>query len=588
MTTTDVLTVPFLDLGAVNEPLRDDFERAWRAVLGHGRFVGGAEVDRFEDEFAAFCGASSCVGVANGTDALELILLGLGIGRGDEVIVPANTFVATAEAVCAAGARPVFVDVLPDTLQIDPAAVAAAVTPATAAVMAVHLFGQMADVDALAAVAGRHGIALVEDAAQAHGARFAGRRAGSVGIAGGLQLLSGQEPRSARRRRGGGHLGRRRSPRGCAALSNHGRAADDRHRHDARGRNSRLDTLQAAVLSAKLPWLDEHNAGRAAAMDALPHGPSGRVPAAVGPSRRPPRAPPGGRGGRRPAAGHERTERERDRMGDPLPGPVPPPARLRPSRRRAPAGRGAGGGADPLAADVAIDHRRRGVEGLRGPVGGRRVSRPHQGDRGAPGPEDTIPRVADVRDEETREGSGGWAHRLPPRRLSTDEILRLCLLAGLIVVVGAAIGFVSSWLIQAQYGARSEILYTLREDQPTGFLREDRNLTTQVVLIDSRPVLEPVAVANGLTVDQLADKVTASVAEGSEIIEIEVRDADRREGLRLVNAVTRQYLAVANGTADENRSYLEDQLESIEAQLSAPGTTAGSTRGAELPQERTS
>ena len=126
----------------------------------------------------------------------------------------------------------------------------------------------------------------------------------------------------------------------------------------------------------------------------------------------------------------------------------------------------------------------------------------------------------------------------------------------------------SSWLIQAQYGARSEILYTLREDQPTGFLREDRNLTTQVVLIDSRPVLEPVAVANGLTVNQLADKVTASVAEGSEIIEIEVRDADRREGLRLVNAVTRQYLAVANGTADENRTYLEDQLESIEAQLS--------------------
>lgn len=207
------------------------------------------------------------------------------------------------------------------------------------------------------------------------------------------------------------------------------------------------------------------------------------------------------------------------------------------------------------------------------------MSRPRQGDRGAPGPEDTIPRVADVHDEETREGSGVWAHRLAPRRLSTDEILRLCLLAGLIVVIGAAIGFVSSWLIQAQYGARSEILYTLREDQPTGFLREDRNLTTQVVLIDSRPVLEPVAVANGLTVDQLADKVTASVAEGSEIIEIEVRDADRREGLRLVDAVTGQYLAVANGTADENRTYLEGQLESIESQLSAPGTTAAQRAG---------
>jgi hypothetical protein len=203
------------------------------------------------------------------------------------------------------------------------------------------------------------------------------------------------------------------------------------------------------------------------------------------------------------------------------------------------------------------------------------VSRPHHDDRGAPGLGDTNPEVADMRDEETREGSGVWAHRLPPRRLSTDEILRLCLLAGLIVVIGAAIGFVSSWLIQAQYGARSEILYTLREDQPTGFLREDRNLTTQVVLIDSRPVLEPVAVANGLSFDQLADKVTASVAEGSEIIEIEVRDADRQEGLRLVDAVTQRYLAVANGTADENRTYLEDQLESIEAQLSSPDTTPG-------------
>jgi hypothetical protein len=201
------------------------------------------------------------------------------------------------------------------------------------------------------------------------------------------------------------------------------------------------------------------------------------------------------------------------------------------------------------------------------------MSRPPRDDRGAPRPGDWFPRVADVRDEETREGSGAWAHRLPPRRLSGEEILRLCLLAGLIVVIGAAIGYVSSWLIQAQYGARSEILYTLREDQPTGFLREDRNLTTQVVLIDSRPVLEPVAVANGLSVDQLADKVTASVAEGSEIIEIEVRDADRQKGLRLVDAVTQRYLAVANGAVDEDRTYLQDQLDRIEAQLSASTTT---------------
>ena len=287
MTTTDVLSVPFLDLGAVNEPLREEYHRAWHAVLEHGCFVGGAEVDRFEAEFAEYCGASACIGVANGTDALELILVGLGIGRGDEVIVPANTFVATVEAVCAAGARPVFVDVLPDTLQIDPAAVAAAVTPATAAVMVVHLFGQMVDVVALGAVVDRHGLALIEDAAQAHGARFAGRRAGSVGIAAGFSFYPGKnlgalgdggavvtsDARLAARVRG---------------LSNHGRAADDRHRHDACGRNSRLDTLQAAVLSAKLPRLDEHTAARAVVMEryrmALP---VGCRPLSVHPAARP-------------------------------------------------------------------------------------------------------------------------------------------------------------------------------------------------------------------------------------------------------------------------------------------------------------
>jgi capsular polysaccharide biosynthesis protein len=194
---------------------------------------------------------------------------------------------------------------------------------------------------------------------------------------------------------------------------------------------------------------------------------------------------------------------------------------------------------------------------------------------GGRGRGDTIPRVPDGPDQETLVRPGARGHGPAPRRLSGDEILRLCLLACLIVVIGAAIGYASSWLIQAQYGARSEILYTLREDQPTGFLREDRNLTTQVVLIDSRPVLEPVAAANGLSVDQLADKVGARVAEGSEIIEIEVRDADRAEGLRLVKAVTARYLAVTNDTTDEDRAYLERQLASIEAQLSSPATTPG-------------
>ncbi len=235
-------SVPFLDLAAVNGALRSDYELAWKTVLEHGWFVGGPEVERFEASFAAYCETTACVGVANGTDALELILAGLGIGPGDEVIVPTNTFVATAEAVCAVGARPRFVDVLPDTLLVDPDAVAAAVGPATAAVIAVHLFGQMADLDALSSVARRYGLVVIEDAAQAHGARWRGRRAGSVGAAaafsfypsknlgalgdGGAVVTRDTELAERIRRR-----------------ANHGRAVADRHRHELRGRNSRLDTL---------------------------------------------------------------------------------------------------------------------------------------------------------------------------------------------------------------------------------------------------------------------------------------------------------------------------------------------------------
>lgn len=250
--------IAFLDLPAVTAPLREELDLAWKAVLGHGRYVGGPEVTRFESEFASYCEAGQCVGVANGTDALELILRTLGIGRGDEVIVPGNTFIATAEAVCSVGARPRFVDVLQDTLLIDPEAVAAAVRPSTAAVMAVHLYGQMVDVDRLLPIARRHGLAVVEDAAQSHGARFAGRRAGSVGTAAAFSFYPGKNL---------GALGD-----GGAVVTNdaelaatirrlgdHGRSGSDRYLHDLRGRNSRLDSLQAAVLSAKLAGLDAAN-----------------------------------------------------------------------------------------------------------------------------------------------------------------------------------------------------------------------------------------------------------------------------------------------------------------------------------------
>jgi dTDP-4-amino-4,6-dideoxygalactose transaminase len=232
-------SVPFLDLASVNGALHSDYELAWKTVLHHGRFVGGPEVEQFEASFAAYCETTACVGVANGTDALELILAGLGIGRGDDVIVPTNTFVATAEAVCAVGARPRFVDVLPDTLLVDPDAVAAAAGPATAAVIAVHLFGQMADLDALFPVARRYGLAVIEDAAQAHGARLRGRRAGSVGTAAAFSFYPGKNLGAL----GDGGAVVTRDTELAARIrrrANHGRAAADRHRHDERGRNSRL------------------------------------------------------------------------------------------------------------------------------------------------------------------------------------------------------------------------------------------------------------------------------------------------------------------------------------------------------------
>jgi dTDP-4-amino-4,6-dideoxygalactose transaminase len=280
-------TIPFLDVVGITDLLAEELELVWKTVLTHGRYVAGPEVEAFEAEFADFCGVATSVGVGNGTDALELIFAALGIGRGDEVIVPANTFVATAEAVCRAGARPRFVDVLPDTLEADPDAVAAAVGPRTAAVVAVHLYGQPADVGRLRAVTHRHGLALVEDAAQAHGARFAGRRVGSLGVAAAFSFYPGKNLGAL----GDGGAVVSHDPalvERIRRLANHGRAAEGWHDHDVRGRNSRLDTLQAAVLSAKLRHLDEHNARRRALMDSYRRGvPEECVPQAEHPLAEP-------------------------------------------------------------------------------------------------------------------------------------------------------------------------------------------------------------------------------------------------------------------------------------------------------------
>jgi dTDP-4-amino-4,6-dideoxygalactose transaminase len=248
-------TVPFTDLSAMTRDVRAAVEPAWANLLASSKFVGGEPVANFEQKWASYCGASEAVGVGSGTDSLLLTLRALDIGVGDEVIVPANTFVASAEAVVLAGATPVFADVSPDTLLLTSAQLEAAVSTRTAAVIVVHLYGQMPDMDALSRSASRAGIVLIEDAAQAHGASWRGRRAGSIGRAGCFSFYPSKNLGAF------GDAGAVVTSDIALAdrirsLRDHGRSRRSRHHHEFIGTNSRLDALQAAVLDAKLPWLD--------------------------------------------------------------------------------------------------------------------------------------------------------------------------------------------------------------------------------------------------------------------------------------------------------------------------------------------
>jgi dTDP-4-amino-4,6-dideoxygalactose transaminase len=253
--------VPFLDLAAMTREVRGPIELGWRRVLESSRFIGGEAVGQFEGEWAAYCRVPHAVGVANGTDALRLTLTALGIGPGDEVIVPANTFVATAEAVVLAGATPRFADVCPDTLLLTPTCLEAAITSRAKAVIVVHLYGQMPDMDALCRAAGKAGLAVIEDAAQAHGATWRGRPAGSIGTAGCFSFYPGKNlgafgDAGAVVTADAGLAGRIR------VLRDHGRIAGSHYRHELVGTNSRLDALQAVVLSVKLARLDAWNEAR--------------------------------------------------------------------------------------------------------------------------------------------------------------------------------------------------------------------------------------------------------------------------------------------------------------------------------------
>jgi dTDP-4-amino-4,6-dideoxygalactose transaminase len=249
-------TVPFTDLAAMTKEIWPAIERDYLACLLGAGYIGGPAVESFEREWAAYCGADHAVGVANGTDALQLSLTALGIGPGDEVVVPANTFVATAAAVVRAGATPRFADVSDDTLLMTPETLRAAITPRTRAVMIVHLYGQMPDMAGLLAVADNAGILVIEDAAQAHGAEWAGRRAGSFGAAACFSFYPGKNL-GAFGDAGAVVTSRPEVADRVRALANHGRSHGSSHyEHEVVGTNSRLDTLQAIALSGKLARLD--------------------------------------------------------------------------------------------------------------------------------------------------------------------------------------------------------------------------------------------------------------------------------------------------------------------------------------------
>lgn len=258
---TDAI-VPFLDLAAQLRQIRPEIDAAIAGVLDSGLFVLGPAVADFEARFAPYCQAEHCVGVNSGASALHLALLAAGIGPGDEVITVSMTFVATAAAILACGAKPVFVDVEADTWTMAPNTIEAAVTPRTAAILPVHLHGQMADMDAIMAIARRHGLLVIEDAAQAHGAELNGRRAGSIGDIGCFSFYPGKNLGGFGE--GGAAVTRNGDfARTMRLMRDWGQAA--KYDHALRGFNARMDGLQGAILGVKMAYIEAWTEGRRSA-----------------------------------------------------------------------------------------------------------------------------------------------------------------------------------------------------------------------------------------------------------------------------------------------------------------------------------
>ena len=251
--------IQLVDLNAQYHSIKSEVDSVIQRVIDSSAFVGGKEIKQFEAEFAAYCEARACVGVGNGTDAIYLTLRALGVGPGDEVITVAHTFIATSEAISMTGARPVFVDIKEDTMLMDSALLERAITPRTKVIVPVHLYGQPCDLDAIMEIADRHGLKVIEDAAQAHGATWRGRRVGSIGDAACFSFYPGKNLGAY------GDAGAVVSQdeeliEQVRMLANHGRL--EKYTHKMEGVNSRLDGLQAAILRVKLRHLDEWNESR--------------------------------------------------------------------------------------------------------------------------------------------------------------------------------------------------------------------------------------------------------------------------------------------------------------------------------------
>jgi dTDP-4-amino-4,6-dideoxygalactose transaminase len=253
------MRVPLVDLSAGLRPIRGEVMRAIDEVFDSMHLFLGPKLQAFEAEFASYCGTTACIGVGNGTDALHLALRAAGVGPGDEVITVAHTFFATVEAISLLGATPVFVDIRPDTFLMDVSELESRITARTRAILPVHLYGQMVDMDPVMDIAGRHNLVVVEDAAEAHGAEYKGRRAGSIGHLGCFSFYYSKnlgaygeagaivtsDPELARR---------------VSLLRDHG--SEQRYQHLEFGFNSRMDEIQAAILRVKLRYLDEWNVRR--------------------------------------------------------------------------------------------------------------------------------------------------------------------------------------------------------------------------------------------------------------------------------------------------------------------------------------